>query len=61
MSDRTCKGIAIGARVAVNFWGNELTGIVEKVGRTFGGVLFVRMDVSGRLMWFHRVSCREIK
>ena len=56
-AQKTCKGLSIGDRVAVDFWGNTLTGTVEKVGRTLGGVVFVRMDASRRLMWFHRESC----
>ena len=52
------KGIAIGDRVMVNFWGEELAGKVETVGREMGGVLWVRMEKSGRLLWFHRQSLR---
>ncbi len=58
---KTCKGLAVGDRVSVDFWGNALTGTVERVGRTMGGVIFARMDKSGRLMWFHRESCTLTK
>lgn len=56
MEQQTCKGIAIGDRVSVDFWGTRLQGVVEKVGRTMGGVVWVRMDLSKRVLWFHRES-----
>lgn len=44
-----------GDKIKVIFYGEEKAGVIDRVGKS-GKIVFVRMNDSGKVQWFHAES-----